>query len=31
MPFGPFLAIAIVEYAFFGEPLLQAYLGFLGT
>jgi leader peptidase (prepilin peptidase)/N-methyltransferase len=31
IPFGPFLAIAIVEYAFFGETLLQAYLGILGT
>jgi leader peptidase (prepilin peptidase)/N-methyltransferase len=31
IPFGPFLAIAIVEYLFFGEPLLQAYLGVIGS
>jgi leader peptidase (prepilin peptidase)/N-methyltransferase len=31
MPFGPFLAIAIIEYAFFGEPLVEAYLGIFGT
>jgi len=31
IPFGPFLAIAIVEYLFFGEPLLDAYLGVFGS
>jgi leader peptidase (prepilin peptidase)/N-methyltransferase len=31
IPFGPFLAIAIIEYLFFGEPLLDAYLGVLGS
>jgi leader peptidase (prepilin peptidase)/N-methyltransferase len=31
IPFGPFLAIAIIEYLFFGEPLLEAYLGVLGS
>lgn len=29
IPFGPFLAIAIVEYAFFGEGLFQSYLGIM--
>jgi leader peptidase (prepilin peptidase)/N-methyltransferase len=29
IPFGPFLAIATLEYLFFGEMLLEAYLGFL--
>jgi leader peptidase (prepilin peptidase)/N-methyltransferase len=27
LPFGPFLAIATLEYLFFGETLLDAYLG----
>jgi leader peptidase (prepilin peptidase)/N-methyltransferase len=31
IPFGPFLAIAIIEYLFFGELLLDAYLGVLGS
>jgi leader peptidase (prepilin peptidase)/N-methyltransferase len=31
IPFGPFLAIAIIEYLFFGEPLLEAYLGVIGS
>jgi leader peptidase (prepilin peptidase)/N-methyltransferase len=31
IPFGPFLAVAIIEYLFFGEPLLQAYLGVIGS
>jgi leader peptidase (prepilin peptidase)/N-methyltransferase len=31
IPFGPFLAIAIIEYLFFGEPLLDAYLSVLGS
>ena len=31
VPFGPFLAIAILEYLYFGEALLDAYLGALGT
>jgi len=29
IPFGPFLAIATLEYLFFGEALVDAYLGFL--
>jgi leader peptidase (prepilin peptidase)/N-methyltransferase len=29
VPFGPFLAIAVIEYLFFGEALVEAYLGFL--
>jgi leader peptidase (prepilin peptidase)/N-methyltransferase len=29
MPFGPFLAMATLEYLFFGEALVDAYLGFL--
>ena len=31
IPFGPFLSIAIIEYLFFGEPLLSAYLGVIGS
>lgn len=31
VPFGPFLAIAVIEYLYFGETLLDAYLGVLGT
>lgn len=31
IPFGPFLAIAIIEYLFFGEPLIQAYFGVIGS
>jgi prepilin signal peptidase PulO-like enzyme (type II secretory pathway) len=27
VPFGPFLAIATLEYLFFGETLVDAYLG----
>jgi leader peptidase (prepilin peptidase)/N-methyltransferase len=31
VPFGPFLAIAVLEYLYFGEPLIDAYLGVLGS
>lgn len=28
IPFGPFLALAALEFLFFGEPLIELYLGF---
>ncbi len=31
LPFGPFLALAVIEYMLFGEALLDAYLGVLGS
>lgn len=31
VPFGPFLALAVLEYLFFGETLTREYLGWLGA
>jgi leader peptidase (prepilin peptidase) / N-methyltransferase len=30
LPFGPFLALGALEWLFFGDRILEAYLGFLG-
>ncbi len=31
VPFGPFLALATVEYLFFGEALIESYLSWIGA
>ena len=30
LPFGPFLALGALEYLFFGDPLVEAWLGLVG-